>query len=80
MSVKNGEAREQILSEGLVDQLSGLCQGQSERSPPIGASRIGEIGVAALAVVSDQLAGKSAVDQRHQVVDISLWRVHNGWN
>lgn len=39
---------------------------------------LGTIGVAAIAVLNNQLAGQSAVEQHHQVVDISQWRVHNG--
>lgn len=35
------------------------------------------VGIAALAVLNDQLAGETAPEQRKQVVDISEWRVHN---
>ena len=38
------------------------------------------VGVAVVAVLNYELAGEAATEQGHQVVDISIWRVHNEVN
>ena len=43
-------------------------------------SALGAVGIAAISVLNDQLTRETSAEQRHQIVDISKWRVHNGDN